>query len=112
IGFDDKQPARWSRKARQSPWHQSLGRPRRTAYHLGVRMWETRWVPATVRPSANVAWREATMIGEAILTNFYSGLLRFFLLAVWTLALPHIIRAQTDKPLPVMPLPAEVVRGN
>jgi len=52
------------------------------------------------------------MIGETILANFYSGLLRFFLLAVCTLALPSIIRAQTDKPLPVMPLPAEVVRGN
>src|SRR5262249_37754068 len=103
---------RWSRKARQSPWYQCLGRLRRTAYHLGVRMWDTRWVAATARPPANVRSSEATMIGEAILRNSYSGLLRFFLLAVCTLALPNIIRAQTDKPLPVMPLPAEVVRGD
>src|SRR5262245_33535157 len=112
IAFRKRHPARWSQKARQSPWYRRLGRLRRTAYHLGVTMWDTRWVPAMARPSANVSSSEATMIGEVILTNFNSGLLRFFVLAVWMFTLPNIIRAQTDKPLPMMPLPAEVVRGN
>ena len=51
--------------------------------------------------------------GGAVLPNFYLGrLIKFFLLGVAALALPNIISAQTDKPLPVMPLPAEVVRGD
>jgi hexosaminidase len=37
---------------------------------------------------------------------------KFLLFVICALAVPATVRAQADKPLPVMPLPAQVVRGN